>query len=89
MSEAYLPAGLQTCLAIVAELRAAAVDPLSDLPMMERRALATLASEVEARAGRRAGVKVDGASAQAVVAEALAAFDEARRKARSSSGGSG
>ena len=86
MSEAYASVGFRACLAIAAELHAAAVDASSDLPMMERRALATLASEVEARAGRRAGVKVDGASAEAVVAEALMALDDARRKARSGSG---
>ena len=86
MSEAYASVGFRACLAVAAELRAAAVDASSDLPMMDRQALATLASEVEARAGRRVGVKVDGASAEAVVAKALAAFDEARRKARSGSG---
>ncbi len=53
MSEAYAPAGLRACLQVPAELRAAAVDASSDLPMRERRALATLASAVEAQAAHR------------------------------------
>lgn len=81
-----MPAGLRACLAIAAELRDAAVDALSDLPMKERRVLATLASAVEARAGLRAGVNVDGASAEAAVAEALTMLDVARRTAQSGSG---
>ena len=83
MSESYVPVGLRACLAVVAELRAAAVDASSDLPMRDRWSLATLATAVEAQAGWRAGVKVDGASAEAAVAEALAALDVARPKARS------
>ena len=81
-----MPAGLRACLAIAAELRAAAVDALSDLPVRERQALAKLASAVEAQAGQRAGVNVDGASAEAAVAEALMMLDDARRKAQSGSG---
>ena len=83
MSEPYAPVGLRACLAVAAELRAAAVDASSDLSMRERWALATLATAVEARAGQRAGVKVDGTSAEAAVAETLTALDDARRKARS------
>jgi hypothetical protein len=86
VNEAYAPAGLRACLAIAAELRAAAVDAISDLPMRERRALATLATTVEVRAGQRAGVNVDGASAEAAVAEALMALVDVRREAGSGSG---
>ena len=86
MSEAYEPAGLRACLVIAAELRAAAVDARSDLPMRERRALATLATAVEVRAGQRAGVVIDGTSAEVAVAEALTVLDDARRTARSGSG---
>lgn len=100
-----MSAGLRACLAISAELRAAAVDALSNLPMIDRRALAIVASyeirwttsdpaesggpwsgsadlvsEVGARASLRAGVKVDGTSAAAAVAEALAALDAAYRQ---------
>ncbi len=51
MSEAYVSVDFRACMAVAAELRAAAVDASSDLPMMERRALATLATAVEARLG--------------------------------------
>ena len=86
MSEAYTPAGVRACLAVAAELRAAAVDARSDLFMSERRALATLATAVEALAGQRAGVVIVGTSAEVAVTEALMALDNARRKARSKSG---
>lgn len=78
MSEAYAPTGVRACLAVAAHLRAAAVDARSDLPMRERRALATLATAVEVRAGQRAGVVIDGTSAEVAVAEALAALDDVR-----------
>ncbi len=78
MSEAYEPAGLRACLAITAELRAAAVDASSDLSMSERRALASLASAVEAQAAHRAGVQIDWTSAEAAVAEAMVVFEDAR-----------
>ena len=65
-------------MAVAAQLRAAAVDARSDLPMRERRALATLATAVEVRAGQRAGVVIDGTSAEVAVAEALAALDDVR-----------
>ena len=86
MSEAYAPASLRACLQVAADLRAAAVDANSDMLMRERRALATLATAVEARAGQCAGVVIDGTSAEVAVAEALAALDDARRKARQGSG---
>ena len=73
-----MPAGLRACLQVAAELRAAAVDASSDLPMRERRALATLATAVEARAAWRAGIEINGAAAETAVAEALAALDDAR-----------
>lgn len=76
MSEAYAPAGVRACLAVAAELRAAAVDANSDLLMRERWALATLATAVEARAGQRAGVLIDRTSAEVAAAEALTALAE-------------
>ena len=89
MSEAYASVGFRACLAVAAELRAVAVDSCSDLPMRERRALAILASEVEARAAQRAGVEIDGRSTAAAVAEALVALDAALRPARPSRAYSG
>ena len=64
----------------------AAMDASSDLLLGERRALATLATAVEARAGQRAGAKVDGASAEAAVTEALMALDDVLRKSGAGSG---
>lgn len=71
-------AALDACMVIVAELRAAALDPSSDLAMAERYALAGLAAAVEAEAARRAGIDLAPSPATAETSAVLVAMGEAR-----------
>ncbi len=67
----------EALMAIVAELRAAALNPVSDLAMTERHALADLAAAVEAETKRRTGVDLGSTQAAARTMAMLAALARA------------